>query len=301
MGKKYRIYQVDSFTRKKFAGNPAGVVLDADGLSEAQMQAIARELNNSETAFVLAPEADDHDVRIRFFTPLTEVPSCGHATIAAHYVRAVEYALPSSRLKQKTGIGILPVELVKVGHNYSIHMTQGPVEFCKVLDSAELTDVLAALGLTSADLDNRGAVQIVSTGHGKVLVPLKSRNKLDSLQPDFPALQQLSQKLGCNGYFPFTLDSNESGILTFSRMFAPAIGIAEDPVTGNGNGPLAAYLIRYKMVDFDGNRFKFKGKQGVAMGRPGVAHVSVDVEDSKPTCVRVGGQAVILFKTEIII
>lgn len=83
MGKKYRIYQVDSFTRKKFSGNPAGVVLDADGLSEAQMQAIARELNNSETAFVLAPEADDHDVRVRFFTPTTEVPSCGHATIAA--------------------------------------------------------------------------------------------------------------------------------------------------------------------------------------------------------------------------
>lgn len=186
-------------------------------------------------------------------------------------------------------------------HNYSIHMTQGPVEFCKVLDSAELTDVLAALGLTSAELDNRGPVQIVSTGHGKVLVPLKSRNKLDSLQPDFPALRQLSQKLGCNGYFPFTLDSNESGILTFSRMFAPAIGIAEDPVTGNGNGPLAAYLIRYKMVDFDGNRLEFKGKQGVAMGRPGVAHVSVDVEDSEPTRVRVGGQAVILFKSEIVI
>ena len=99
----------------------------------------------------------------------------------------------------------------------------------------------------------------------------------------------------------FTIDSNEGGILTFSRMFAPAIGIAEDPVTGNGNGPLGAYLIRYKMVDFDDNRFEFKGKQGVAMGRPGVVHVSVDVEGSEPTRVRVGGQAVILFKTEIVI
>ena len=101
MSKKYPIYQVDAFTDKKFAGNPAGVVLDADGLSEAQMQAIASELNNSETAFVLAPEADDHDVRVRFFTPTTEVRSCGHATIAVHYVRAIEYALPSFILMQK--------------------------------------------------------------------------------------------------------------------------------------------------------------------------------------------------------
>ena len=88
--RRYRVYQVDSFTTEKFRGNPAGVVPDADGLSEPEMQVIARELGNPETAFVLSPDGTDHDVRVRFFTPTTEVPSCGHATIAAHYVRAVE-------------------------------------------------------------------------------------------------------------------------------------------------------------------------------------------------------------------
>jgi PhzF family phenazine biosynthesis protein len=103
---RYRLYQVDAFTTERFQGNPAGVVPNADGLTAAEMQVIARELNNSETAFIHPPDAPDHDVLVRFFTPTTEVPSCGHATIAAHYVRAVENALPSCTVVQKIGAGI---------------------------------------------------------------------------------------------------------------------------------------------------------------------------------------------------
>jgi len=87
-----RLYQIDAFTNRPFSGNPAGVVANAEGLTEGQMQAIARELNNSETAFLLPPQGSDHDVQVRFFTPTTEVPICGHATISAHYVRALEAA-----------------------------------------------------------------------------------------------------------------------------------------------------------------------------------------------------------------
>lgn len=92
--KKYTVYQVDAFTRERFKGNPAGVVTKAEGLTDAQMQAIARELNNSETAFIFPPDGPDHEVRIRYFTPTMEVPTCGHATISAHYVRAVEKSCP---------------------------------------------------------------------------------------------------------------------------------------------------------------------------------------------------------------
>jgi PhzF family phenazine biosynthesis protein len=127
--KRYRIYQVDSFTTERFRGNPAGVVPNADGLTAMQMQTIARELNNSETAFVLNAEAPDHDIRVRFFTPTIEVPSCGHATIAAHYVRAVENSLPSSTVIQKIGAGILPVDVVRDDSDYRIVMTQGAIEF----------------------------------------------------------------------------------------------------------------------------------------------------------------------------
>src|SRR5215472_15025423 len=106
------IYQVDAFTTRKLQGNPAGVVPDADGLSDAAMQAIARELNNSETAFLLSPTAPDHDVWIRFFTPTTEVPVCGHATIAAHYVRANIKRLPRTIVRHRVGTGIFPIEVV---------------------------------------------------------------------------------------------------------------------------------------------------------------------------------------------
>jgi len=109
----YNVYQIDAFTKDLFKGNPAGVVSNADGLTESEMQAIARELNNAETAFILSPTASDHDVWIRFFTPTTEVPSCGHATIAAHYVRALEKDLSSCTVRQRIGIGILPVDIVK--------------------------------------------------------------------------------------------------------------------------------------------------------------------------------------------
>ncbi len=111
----YRLYQVDAFTTEKFAGNPAGVVPDASGLSDGEMEAIAREMNNSETAFILPPESSDHEVRVRFFTPTTEVPSCGHATIAAHYVRAVEHSLDSCTVIHKIGAGILPVGVTGLG------------------------------------------------------------------------------------------------------------------------------------------------------------------------------------------
>lgn len=109
---RIKLFQVDAFTSEKFTGNSAGVVLDADHLSEKQMQQIARELDNSETAFVLSSDGPDHDVRVRFFTPTTEVPLCGHATIAAHYVRAYTGKLSSQVFKHKTGAGVLPVEIL---------------------------------------------------------------------------------------------------------------------------------------------------------------------------------------------
>ena len=112
------VYQVDSFTKEKFKGNPAGVVLDADSLSEIEMLKIARELNNSETAFILSPKDESHDLEIRYFTPKMEVPICGHATIAAHYVRAIELKLDSCTLLNKTGVGVLPVEIIKKENDY---------------------------------------------------------------------------------------------------------------------------------------------------------------------------------------
>jgi len=297
--RRYRIYQVDAFTTVKFQGNPAGVVPNADGLDAAQMQAIAREINSSETAFVLSPEAADHDVRVRFFTPTTEVPSCGHATIAAHYVRAVENSLSSSTVVQKIGAGILPVEIVREDDDYKIVMTQGAIEFDEPFGPTQVDETLASLRLHRQALDDRCPIQIVSTGHSKVLVGVRSRETLDSLQPDLARLTELSKRLGCNGYLAFTLDSADADILAHGRMFAPAIGIPEDPVTGNANGPLGAYLVRHGLVSATHGTLTFRARQGEALGRPGVVEVTVESEGSVPKLVRVAGRAVIVFRSEI--
>ena len=112
-------------------------------------------------------------------------------------------------------------------------------------------------------------------------------------------LRQLSKKINCNGYFVFTFDTGDNDVLTTGRMFAPAIGISEDPVTGNANGPLGAYLVHHKCIEYEGDIFQFKGKQGEAICRPGIVEVTVHVKDKKPQKIQVGGNAVIVFEAEI--
>lgn len=299
MPKMYRLYQVDSFTKELFRGNPAGVVPNADGLTDEQMQNIARELNNSETAFILQPTDNSHQVWVKFFTPTTEVPSCGHATIAAHYVRAIENNYDSCTVVQKIGAGILPVDIIKENNDYNIIMTQGEIEFNDPFNPEVCNSITTALKLQENDLDKRCPIQIVSTGHSKILVGIKSQKTLDSLMPDMDALSKLSKEIKCNGYFVFTFDTNEEEILTKGRMFAPAIGITEDPVTGNANGPLGAYLIKHKLVEANGSYFKFKGKQGEALNRTGIVEVEVEIENNIPIKIKIGGNAKIVFKTEI--
>lgn len=301
MKRSYSIYQADAFTKEIFGGNPAGVVANAEGLSEEEMQKIARELNNSETAFILPPENDTYDVWVRFFTPAIEVPICGHATVAAHYIRAVEKGLGSCTVIQKTGAGILPVEIKKENEDYKIVMTQGEIAFKEPLSKDISVKIIKALGLVEADMDEKCPLQIVSTGHSKVMAGIKSRSKLDRLKPNNTALTEISETIKCNGYFVFTFDSDEKDILTKGRMFAPAIGINEDPVTGNANGPLGAYLVKHKLVKHNGAQFTFKAKQGEAINRPGIVEVEVEIENEKPVKVKIGGNANIVFKTEIIL
>lgn len=289
-----QLFHIDAFTTTLFKGNPAGVVLDADGLDAPQMQALARELKHSETAFVMAPQDGSHDVYIRYFTPATEVPICGHATIAAHYARAVALGLDSTELRQKTGAGVQAIRVeAGAGGAYQILMRQGPPSFSEPLPAAERRALAWALGLDQNCFEPALPLQIVSTGHSKVMLPLRAGVALDAIRPDHAALSALSAEIGCNGYFPFQLRA--CGRATDGRMFAPAIGIPEDPVTGNANGPLGAYLVRHGLMAHDGRLLRFDGHQGRALGRDGVVHVEVDIERGEPSQVAIRGSAAILF------
>lgn len=299
MNSVYKLYQIDSFTKEKLTGNPAGVITNADGLTEYEMQKIATELNNSETAFIFSSNTNEYDIQVRYFTPTNEVPICGHATIAAHYARAIENSLSTSRVYQKTGAGILPVDIIKEDNDYEIIMTQGKIEFGSIIDDIIKDELLKALNLKNEDLLENCKIQIVSTGHSKVMIGINHIDKLHSLQPNYPMLSKLSNVIKCNGYYVFTMNPEDSDILIHGRMFAPAIGINEDPVTGNANGPLGAYLVHHNLVKHNNSVFKFKAKQGEAINRSGVIKVEVTIKDNEPTEVKVLGNAVIVFKSEL--
>ncbi len=303
--KSYRLYQVDSFTKNKFTGNPAGVVSNADGLTDEQMQQIARELNNSETAFIFNPEDKSHDVRVRFFTPSMEVPMCGHATIAAHYARAHEKKLDSSRVIQKVGAGILPVDLIRShnaeGSDYKVVMTQADIEFDRPLDFDIVLMICESLGISSTDLHDNAPIQIVSTGHSKVMVCIKSYDQLKQLSPDFEELIAISESIGCNGFLVFSKESPDDNYFINARMFGPALGINEDPVNGSSGGALGAYLVKHQLIDVnDENQVQFKVRQGFSIGRLGEVEVIIDLDvEGNPVLGKIIGDAVIIFHTTL--
>ncbi|MQY77486.1 MAG: PhzF family phenazine biosynthesis isomerase, partial [Spirochaeta sp.] len=152
-------------------------------------------MNNSETAFYFSSYENDHDGILRYFTPKIEVPSCGQATIAAIYAKAIEEKLPSCVLRIKTNIGILPIEVIKKEDDYIISMTQGRIEISKPLSTGDRDELLAALKITANDLNQDCPVQIASTGHSKVMIGIQSRKLLNDIEPDNNRLIILSKKI----------------------------------------------------------------------------------------------------------
>ncbi len=147
-------------------------------------------------------------------------------------------------------------------------------------------------------MDPRCPIRVVSTGHSKVLVGIRALERLHALAPDLPRLVEVSSSIGCNGYYVFVLTPDEE-FRVHGRMFAPAIGILEDPATGNANGPLGAYLVHHGLAALENGRLAYCARQGEALGRPGTVEVEVEAEGTTPTVVRVAGRAVIVFRTEI--
>ena len=295
---KVDFYQVDVFTIALFKGNPAGVVLNADGLTETEMQAIAKEVNNSETAFVFKPKDESHDIRIRYFTPNVEVPGCGHATLAACYVWTKQQGFKKRDINVKVSNGILPVELVGNGVNRRIFVTQPSPKFENTLVGNRKAQLLNAFRLNAQDL-MKAPVQIVDTGDPKILVPLKDKIVLNNLTPDFDQLIDISIETGCNGFHVFSLDSQNGTIKTYARTFAPAVGVNEAPITSSGNGPLGAYLVRYQLVNHNNRSLQFVSKQGEDMNRSGFAYITVKINNGNPVSVKVGGDLRVVFNATI--
>jgi len=297
MARKIEIHQVDAFTRTRFTGNPAGVVLNADGLADAEMLAIARELNNADTAFILQPDGPEHDMRARFFTPRAEVGFVGHATVAAHYV--LSHAGGSARRRQRSRAGIVDIEVRGDGEDRRIAVRQSCPPIGRELNDRERLAVLDALALASDDLDTRCPLKIVGAAGTRLMVGVRGPEQLKNLKPDFTRLTTLSAQVGAAGYFVFTLAAHVEGCLTESRMFCPALGIPEDPVSGNAHGLLGAYLAHHELIAREGPRTSFSGAQGHYVGRPGRVDVELELRDRSIDGVWIIGQAVSIFQTEL--
>jgi len=299
--RQYQFIQVDVFTDTAFGGNPLAVFPEAEGLTAGEMQSLAREMNLSETTFVLPPEAPGADFRVRIFTPAAELPFAGHPVVGTHWVLAhlgrVDLSEPVTTVHLELGVGVLPADLhVRDGSIGRVVMTQARPTFHAVLSN--VVDLAAGLGLTPrAITETELPVQVVSTGVPQIMVPVRSLSKVRSLVASelrLTALNRVCHAVGSDCALVFALETERPEATVHVRMFAPLVGILEDPATGSANGALGAYLVRHRAVPLTEATVHIVSEQGAEMGRPSTLYVDVDHRDGEPTEVRVGGEVVLV-------
>ena len=331
---KYRFVQLDVFTAEPFAGNPLAVFPEAEGLSDDEMMKIAREMNLSETVFVLEPDSKQPtpsskqpavgetvtDVeesapavlrRLRIFTPVREIPFAGHPIVGTWNALAREGIVPVpdggdgwTRIHHEIGIGVLPVDIeFKDGAPAQVVMTQGKFEIKGDVDDAnDQAELARALGLRIEDLDETLPIQIISTGLPFLALPIRSLADLGRCKVNQGLLAEIYQRLGATGCEAFTRETIEIGeARAHARMFAPGDNIAEDPATGSAGGALGAYLVYHGAANVEPSdgKFRFVIEQGDFMHRP--SRINLDVK-GKPGLieeVRVGGASVTVAHGEV--
>jgi PhzF family phenazine biosynthesis protein len=287
-----RVFQVDAFTSTPFTGNPATVVLQGEGLSDAQMRTVAREFAKGDTAFVLPATAPDHDLTVRFFMPNKEALFVGHATLAAHAVLSRESTQPLRRQAGRSGI----VEVRALAEG-GFAISQPPPPLARAPGETEINALLPLLGLEPGDLDAACAPRIVGSASTRLIIPLRDVAALDAVCPQLPQLAAMSATLGAQGYFLFARQGAAQGCLTESRMFCPALGIDEDPVSGNAHAMLAVLLHERGLLGGSASHAAFVGAQGRHVGRPGRVQVSMQFDaGGTPRAVSIAGQAVVVLE-----
>ena len=291
----------DVFTTEPLTGNQLAVFLDGRGLPTERMQALAREMNFSESTFILPSELAGTDVRMRIFTPASEMPMAGHPTIGSTFALAHAGVIGPGTERFVFGLGVGPVPVDLEWHGSRLRfawMTQLNPEFGAVVDARDA--VAAALGLSAADLADL-PVQQVSCGVPFLLVPLRSRDVVDRAVSDAAAFRRLAASAGIDlPIFMFAALPAGSAETIYSRMFAPEFGIVEDPATGSACGPLGCYLVRHRLVHGDAARH-IVNLQGAAMGRPSRIHVAIGERGGDIVDVKVGGTAVLVGRGEMLV
>lgn len=290
--REYEFVQVDVFTDHIFGGNPLAVYLDAEGLSDEEMQQIAREMNLSETTFVFEPDDPSHAARVRIFTPYQELPFAGHPTVGTAWVLANRGRTgDASSIVLELGVGPTNVELSGPATNPEfIWMDQGTARFGPIVD--DHTSVASALSLEVDDLAYAWPVQSGSTGNTMLLVPLTDADTVDRAHPNPAAFQELLPKLPDTPLGLFIFASEPGSNRAYARFFAFTGQVWEDPATGSANGPLGAYLVHHGIATSPTPPVEIVCEQGTTMGRQSFIYIKVDTENDRAGRVQVGGSVV---------
>lgn len=288
---------LDVFTNQPFTGIQLAVFLDAEGIEERRMQRIANEMAFPETAFVFPPEVSGTDARVRIFTPSQELPMAGSPTVGTTFALAGAGRLRAGADKTVLGLGIGPTTVglewgpgaLRFAWMRQPLPTLGPV-------IADTVAVAAAIGVQPSDLAGGDLpVEIASSGVPFVYVPLKSRAAVDAAAFDRAKLCALLHAVNLEELpiFVFSSEPANDDATVYSRMFAPVLGIPEDPATGGASGPLGAYLLQHNAVSAD-TASRLVSLQGVRMGRPSRIHIALSIRAGVLEEVRVGGEAVLV-------
>jgi PhzF family phenazine biosynthesis protein len=286
---KVKAYTVNSFAKTSEGGNGAGVVPNADCLSDVEMQKIAAILGFSETAFVM--KSNLADFKVRFFTPNEEVDLCGHATIGTFFTLAVLGDIKPGSYLQETKAGVLGVDIKE---DLSVMMCQPLPNFLGKVEKGEIAD---SLNIEATGIIEDLPVQIVSTGLRDIIVPIKSVGILNSIKPDMEKIVEICRKYNTVGYHVFTLESINNSTAC-CRNFAPLFAIPEEAATGTSNGALGCYLYKYGKIGFN-HASRIIIEQGYTMNKPSEILVSLNVEGEKIKGVKVGGIALNLASVDI--
>jgi len=300
----HKFYQLDVFTDTPLAGNPLAVFPDGGDFADATMQAIAREMNLSETVFVFASDAATR--RVRFFTPAAEIPLAGHPTIGTWWLLAELGALDvpadgTVRITQETGAGVLPVDIrLEGGRPTEVAMTQPLPDFGGLVADRERLGT--ALGGDGATVAEHPTAQVVATALPQLMIPVESLATLQDLPSGGSGgtLATLLREHGTDCAMCYSLDTVDSGATVHCRMFAPGLGVPEDPATGSAAGALACYLVWHGIVPPHDGVGTVVVEQGLEIGRPSRIHAEIVVGNGgEITEVRVGGQAVTIITGEL--
>lgn len=301
---RYSFYQLDVFTRTPLTGNPLAVFPDSGDLTPKLMQALAREMNLSETAFVFPSEKAVR--RIRFFTPTAEIPLAGHPTIGTWWLLAELglIDLPADgvhRVRQETGSGVLPVDIHTAGGRpREVVMVQALPSFEET--QVDVKRLAAALGGNGDVLADHPAPQVVSTGIPQLMVPVRSLAAITALPSGGRGadLARLLRDAGTDCAMCYCLETSSTDVTVHCRMFAPGLGVPEDPATGSAAGALGSYLVWHGIVRPHDGVGTLLAEQGIEIGRPSRMHVEIAVGNGgEITEVRVGGQAVTVIRGEV--